>query len=110
MLELLIVVTTIGALVALSRRADARLAHHDRLPMQWSLTGNVNWTAPRRVALAFTPALGTLVMLAAAASAWWLPPRPGQAGLVTPVLLLIGGGFVALHALHLRLIARSLRR
>ncbi len=110
MLELLILVVTVSALAALSWRAERRFARHDRLPMQWSLGGSVNWTAPRRVALAVTPALGTLVMLATAASAWGLTPRPGQEGLVTPVLLLIGGGLVAMHGLHLRMIGRSLRR
>lgn len=108
MLELLIVVTTVAALVARARRADARLAPVARLPMQWSLTGAVTWTAPRRVALCFLPAIGTLVMLAAA-SARGLPPRPGQDALVVPILLLTGAGLVGVQALHLRLIARSLR-
>lgn len=110
MLELLIVTLTVGALVVLSWRADARLPPAARLPMQWSLSGSVNWTAPRRVALGFMPAFGTLVMLAAGASALWLPPRAGQAGQVVPALALTGGALVAIHALHLWLMARSLRR
>lgn len=109
MLELLILVVSAAVLTLMSYRADARLRRHERLPMQWSLTGEVNWTAPRRPALAFIPVIGSIVIGAAAASSAWLPPRPGQEGLALPALLAVAGAFVAMHGLHLRMIERSLR-
>ena len=40
----------------------------DRLPMQWSPNGTVNWRAPRLVAIALTP----LLMLALIALSGWM--------------------------------------
>lgn len=110
MLELLILAAAAAVLITLSLRANARLRQHDRLPMQWSVTGSVNWTAPRRVALAFVPGLAIIVIAAVAASVRWLDPRPGQEGLEIPVLLIVAGGFIGVQWLHLRLIERSFRR
>ena len=108
MTVLLLAVSFVLILSIFSVRANNRLRNVDRLPMQWSLTGKVNWTAPRPAALAFTPVLAAVVLFAAAigilASG---DPRPGQAGMGVPVILLIGFLFVAVHALHLRLIDRS---
>jgi hypothetical protein len=36
-------------------------------------------------------------------------PRPGQQGFEVPVLVTLALGFLAVHLLHLRMIARSLR-
>ena len=78
--------------------------------MQWSLEGTVNWTAPRRLALAFTPALGGLVIAAIALGVLASgAPRAGQEGFGAPIILIVGLGFVAVHVLHLRLIDRALR-
>lgn len=78
--------------------------------MRWSLDGSVNWTAPRVVALAFTPVLAAIVLSATAALTWFLRPRPGQEALAIPTLVFGALVFVGAHALHLRLIANSLRR
>ena len=55
----IVAVSVISVLVicALAHRADASFHSEDRLPMQWGVTGEVTWSAPRRVALAFMPAL-----------------------------------------------------
>lgn len=44
-------------LIGLSFWANARFRGEERLPMQWSLSGTVNWSAPRLVALGFGPVL-----------------------------------------------------
>ena len=108
MIELLIVLAVVLSLVAASIWADRRFRKTERLPMQWSLGGNVNWTAPRRIALAFTPALaavtlGGVVLLILSSG----DPRPSQEGMGPPVLLFLGLMFLAVHALHLWLIDRS---
>lgn len=90
-------------------RADRRLPPADRLPMQWSLGGGVNWTAPRGLALAFIPALGTGVLALLVLSLIVLGPRPGQEGLAYPVLLFMGCLFLAIQGLHIGLAARTLR-
>jgi hypothetical protein len=108
MIELSIALSTILILSFASVRADERFRGEDRLPMQWSAKGNVNWTAPRRIALAFTPVLAIVVLTAVTLSiALGDDPRPGQDSFVTPAVLFIGLVFIGVHALHLRLIARS---
>ena len=51
-----------AVMTLLSRRAMPRLAHRDRLPMQWDFDGRPTWHAPRLVALFFAPALATLCL------------------------------------------------
>ena len=103
-------VLAIVTLTSMSLMANARFKSERRLPMQWSLTGSVNWTAPRPLALAFTPALAALCLSATAALATFVQPRSGQDGLVSPSLVAVALTFVAAHALHLWLIGRTLRR
>ena len=103
MLVGLILLAAVGAMIALSVRADRRFRAIDRLPMQWTLTGTVSWHAPRAVALAFTPVLGTMLIMVIGAMALWVPPRAGQE---IPVLLAIAAGMVAIHALHIWMIGR----
>lgn len=105
-------IAAIGIMVLLimSLRANARFRSENRLPMQWSFSGSVNWTAPRPVALAFTPTLATIILVAAVASTLALTPRPGQEGFEVPMIAFIAITFVGVHALHLWLINRSLQR
>jgi len=110
MAELSIALVVVVLLWLASAWAGRRFRAHPRLPMQWSLAGEVNWTAPRRIALAFTPALASLILAAVATSAvFGGAPRPGQEGFGAAVVLLIGLGLLALHAVHLWLIDRALR-
>jgi hypothetical protein len=94
------------ALCVLARWANARFRHEDRLPMQWWLNGDVTWSAPRPLALAFIPALALPVF----ASVALLPPRPGQESIVLPVLVATGATFVAIQLLHVWLIEKTIRR
>lgn len=113
-----LIISAIFALVmiGLSIRANARFWPEKKLPMQWRLsrseplTGSVNWSAPRVLALSFTPFLATCVLGLFNIGAMTLTPRPGQEGMLIPALIFIGSGFVAAHAFHLWLIEKTLRR
>ncbi|SDA16109.1 hypothetical protein [Sphingomonas sp. NFR15] len=99
-----------SVLIGLSVWANARFRPHERLPMQWSLAGTVNWTAPRVLALSFTPALAAVTLGFIALLALNVAPRVGQEGIVLPVTMLIGASFVGMHLLHFWLIENSLKR
>lgn len=107
MLDCAIILGALLLLVTMSVRADRRLGGLARLPMQWSLKGSVNWTAPRKWALAFTPLLAAfcLSVIFALARFPTSAPRPGEGTSLT--LLSIGLAFVAIHALHIRLVERA---
>ena len=76
--------------------------------MQWSFSGSVNWTAPRPIALAFTPVLAAVILLAAVAGTLFLKPISGQEGFEVPTDLFIALVFVGAHALHLWLVGKSI--
>jgi hypothetical protein len=109
MVELFIAVAVVLTLVAMSIRANKRLKPAERLPMQWSFAGEVNGTAPRRFALAFTPALAALSLCLVVTLVFFSKEqRQGQEGLAVAVVLFVGAIFIGIHAMHLRLMARSL--
>ena len=95
---------------ALACWADRRFRNEDRLPMQWSLTGEITWSAPRRVALAFIPALAVIVLAILGVIMLTLQPRAGQESQVLPAFMGLGATFVAIQLAHFWLIARTLRR
>jgi hypothetical protein len=97
-------------LTALAYRANIRFHNESRLPMQWGITGAVNWSAPRYVALAFIPILAIGVLGFQVIMSLNVPARAGQETLVFPVLVGTGVTFVAVQLLHLWLIERTLRR
>ncbi|MBJ6120217.1 hypothetical protein [Sphingomonas mollis] len=94
----------------LACRADARFRHEDRLPMQWWITGEVTWSAPRRLALAFIPAVAIATLVVFVIMSLTVPPRAGQEGLVIPTLAGLGTMFIAIQLMHFWLIAKTLRR
>lgn len=96
----LIVGFTFGFLVLLSFAANRRLAGHSRLPMQWSWRGEVTWTAPRPLALAFTPILATVAL------GWALVDGGHRPDAGWP-LIWIAGAFLCAHLLHLALMLRQ---
>lgn len=100
----------IALLFAMSLRANHRCKMEPRLPMQWGLDGSVNWTAPRRTALAFTPILAGVCLAAIVALTAFLEPRAGQEDLVVPVNFFVAMVFVCAHALHLWFIRRTVQR
>ena len=96
-------------LIAMSVAANRRFKDERRLPMQWSANGSVNWTAPRAIALAFTPVLAAISLLATAVLTTFLHPKAGQGGFVIPTNIVMALIFIGAHALHLSLIRKSLR-
>ncbi|WP_148213357.1 hypothetical protein [Rhodospirillum centenum] len=87
----------------LSFRADRRLDPAELLPMQWGLDGQPTWSAPRRVALFFTPTLAALILT----SLLWITGAVGDSVLgAVPLLAIVCFAFVAAHLLHLSLLAQ----
>lgn len=109
MVQAAIAVFAVATLASMSLIANGRFKHEQRLPMQWSLNGSVNWSAPRPIALAFTPVLAAICLTATAALTTVLQPRAGQEGLVIPANIFVALTFIGAHALHLWLIGRTLR-
>lgn len=108
---MLIVAVTIAFALALAWaawRADARFRDRATLPMQWWATGEVTWSAPRAIALAFVPGLSILVLVLDAVGALTLKARPGQEGFELPVLVLLGVISLGCQRFHLWMIGRWL--
>jgi hypothetical protein len=110
MLQVFVAAVGILVLILMSLRADRRFAKEPRLPMQWSFSGGVNWTAPRRLALAFTPFLAIFILSATVVSTIVFKPRPGQEGFEVPVISFLALAFIGAHALHLWLVNKHLER
>lgn len=112
-----IIVSIIFALImiGLSVRANARFRQEQKLPMQWiisrskPLSDTVIWSAPRVLALSFTPFLAICVLALITTVAMALTPRPGQEWMLLPSVIFIGGVFLAAHVFHLWLVEKTLR-
>ncbi len=96
-------------MIGLSGRANAQFRGEARLPMQWSMSGSVNWSAPRAVALSFTPMLAMGVLMLFNITVMTGQVRPGQEDLALPVLVALGALLIGVHLLHLWLMHRTLR-
>jgi len=97
-------------LYALARRANVRFRSEKRLPMQWWVNGDVTWSAPRHLALAFIPALATAVLSIFAILSLTIRPRAGQETLVLPTMFGLGALFIGIQLVHFWLIAKTVRR
>ena len=95
--------------IAIAIRANVVLRQEDRVPMQWGITGEVNWTAPRLIGLSVIPAISIVIIILFCLTNVW-PTRPGQEQLRLPVLLVSGVGLVAAQLLHLWLVFKTLNR
>jgi hypothetical protein len=73
----------------------------DRLPMQWSASGEINWRAPRLIAIAVTPLLMLTLILVI-----FILSRHDHAER-NMALLWISFLGPALQALHMALVART---
>lgn len=88
-------------------RAERRLCHRAKLPMQWGLNRQPNWYAPRHVALIVTPILGGIGFLAAALIAATVPQPPSvTTDQVVGLLVGLGALGLAVYAGYLWLVAR----
>ena len=97
-------------LCRLALAANKRLRGEDRLPMQWWFNGDVTWSAPRALALAFVPALATGVFFGLILLSLNERPRADQEGEVLPIFIGIGIVLLGIQLLHLWLIKKTLRR
>lgn len=98
------------AMWSVAQRASARFRDEARLPMQWWLDGEVTWSAPRRLALAFIPAVSTLLLICIGVLLSVVQPRPGQEGLVIPTCIALGMLVNGAQLFHLRMVDRSVQR
>lgn len=93
-------------MIALSWRANRQLHGVDRLPMQWGFDGKPTWFAPRRIALAFSPVLATVVLLLLSLTNHAvLPQDKGAPGAIAQVIC--ASVLAAVHIYHLRRAARG---
>ena len=109
MVQSIIALIAIGLMIRMSVRANTQFRGEVRLPMQWTLNGSVNWTAPRGFALALTPILAGCILIAIVIMTLALPPRPGQEGMEIPVVFFGSIIFVAAHGFHLWMIETTLK-
>ena len=93
-------------IIGLSIGANARLRQYDRLPMQWSLTGKVNWTAPRVLALSFYPVLGAFLVGAVLTLQRIATPRTGQVEDAVHSPLIVAAVVLVIQCGHLWMIKR----
>ncbi|WP_267394824.1 MULTISPECIES: hypothetical protein [unclassified Sphingomonas] len=107
MVMLIVSMVFVSINCVLAFRANSRFRHEDQLPMQWGLSGEVNWFAPRRLALASMPMLAFAVLGFQTILSTNVAPRPGQEGLVFPVLVATGATLVAVQLLHFWLIEKT---
>ena len=110
MAQVIVALIATVLMVGMSIVANRKFRDQDRLPMQWLLSGEVTWKAPRLVAVAFVPALGIPIIWATVVLTMFVAPRPGQEGFEIPVVLLMAVIFVAIQFLHIWLIDRHLTR
>ena len=97
-----IVLATLALLAFISLLANQRFRGAARLPMKIHPGGTPGWTAPRALGLSFTPVISALVLLPAAALL-------GNIGLGPLPVLVLALSFIAVHLLHITLIAKSLK-
>jgi len=87
--------------VLLAVAANSRFADLERLPMQWGLSGQVNWTAPRVLGLAFVPVLYAVL---AGIFIWAAEHDPEKYTAKSVDIVLIA--LIAVQILHLWMIDR----
>lgn len=109
MTQAVVALLAVALLTAMSLRANLRFKMERRLPMQWWLDGSVTWTAPRPIALAFTPVLAAVCLAAIAALTTFREPRAGQEHLAIPANIATALAFLGVHAFHLWLIQRTIQ-
>jgi len=94
-----------SALAWLSMGLLRRVRPGETVPMQWGAGGRPNWRAQPWVAAAFTPLLATILGVVTIGVGYWR----GQAQ-APAVNLLIAGGLVVLHAVHVHYAVKTLER
>lgn len=82
--------------------ANFRLKHLNRIPIQWSLSGRVNWSASRKTGLAFIP----ILFLVTALSIIFTTQSENTAS-AKHSLLLMAVVMTAIQILHIILVSKK---
>lgn len=98
---------TVLVLAAMSLALARRVPAGTKLPMQWGFNGRPTWSAPRGIALAFTPLMAAFTLTPFSLASLWVDPDERLTFRI--VLAAVSLGLIAAHALHLYLLARWLR-
>ena len=98
---------TVLALAAMSLAFARRAPAGMKLPMQWGLKGVPTWSAPRGIALSFTPLLAAFTLMPFSLASLWV--EPDERLTFRLVLAFVSLVYLAVHALHLHLLRRWLR-
>ena len=94
---MILAIATVFIMAVLAAYANRTVAPGmAKLPMQWSLKGTVNWTAPRAIAFAFVPVLAAVVMAATLLTG----------AVQTSDIALMSGVFLSCQLLHITLTQR----
>lgn len=99
-----------GGVLLLGSSSKRAFSKRSALAMQWWLDGQVTWTAPRRVALAFIPALSLFMLASFGVLLANVKPRPGQDGMVVPSYIALGLIFLGAQIFHLWMISKTVQR
>ncbi len=106
MIAVLVAIFGVAVLAGISFVANQRFNSHSHLPMQWGFDGRVNWSAPRILALSFTPILASIILFGIAFVIILPAGRPEQGEEI--ILFVVSLGFVAVHLFHLFLMRANL--
>ena len=93
----------VAIMVGIAMVAHWRIGAGGDLPMQWAPGKHVMWSAPRRIALAFVPVIGSVTLFGIAFGERGDPS--GDASTAREVQALIAG-----QLLHLWLVRRTMGR
>lgn len=104
MSAVIIFVITLLVLAAISVLAFRSTPEGAMLPMQWGLSGKPTWSAPRWLAVWFTPALAALVLGAVAFAG------RDAGGFLLLALAPSAALFTIIHAAHLYFAVRHAKR
>jgi hypothetical protein len=96
-------------MVVISLLANAKFKNCARLPMQWSFTGKVNWTAPRFFALSFHPLLAVFLLAVMMVISIYNDPRPGDEKIAKALPIIIAGLLLFIQVVHLALMKWTMR-
>lgn len=99
----ILVAIPFGIMIFLSISANRRFSDHASLPMQWTASGDVSWSAPRALALMFIPVFAAVIV---AIAAFAMTAEGGAAnGLILGLISLV---FLGAYVLHIRLLMRRI--
>lgn len=89
-----------GSLWAVSRYYRPSFSGREKIVMQWDFDKKPSSYASPKVALSFTPALGTITLLAIACLVAFSTSEQDQ-GSALSMIAAVGALFIIIHALHL---------